>query len=448
LLRGRRTPSILAAGALFKHRAGMQEKATRAGASWGWGGFVRHPATHAILALGITQICAWGTSLYALGVLGKPIAADTGWSQSLVFGGLTVGLLVSGAVSTVIGRGIDRRGGRAIMAIGSIVMAIGLVLLSLVSDPYAYLAVWALLGIAMRMSLYDAAFAALVQVTPSRGRRAISYLTLFGGFASSVFWPIGHALNAEFGWRNTLLIFAAVNLLVCLPLHWLGLARRETAQHAAQVQVDGGAAAAADPPLEGTARRLAMGLFSLIVAASAVVFGALAVHLVPILEAAGLAGAVAVGIASLKGVAQVAGRIWDLTLARKWHPIDVGRVSVAFIPLSFAVLMLAGGSFTFALAFTLLFGISNGLVTIMRGAVPLALFGPKGYGEVLGILATPYLLLGAVAPAAFALIVERWGYSTGEAVLLGAGALSLLSMEIMARWYRRRQRQTGSGPSG
>ena len=426
----------------------MQERSTQAGAARGVGGFVRHPATHAILALGITQICAWGTSLYALGVLGKPIAADTGWSQSLVFGGLTVGLLVSSAVSPYVGRLIDRRGGQAVMSIGSIVMAVGLVLLSLVTAPYAYLAVWALLGIAMRMSLYDAAFAALVQVTPSRGRRAISYLTLFGGFASSVFWPIGHALNAEYGWRSTLLIFAAINLVVCLPLHWLGLARRETAEHAAQVQAEAGAAGTAEPPLEGTPRLVAMVLFSLIVAASAVVFGALAVHLVPILEAAGLAGAVAVGIASLKGVAQVAGRIWDLTLARKWHPIDVGRVSVAFIPLSFAVLMLGGGNFAAALAFTLLFGISNGLVTIMRGAVPLALFGPKGYGEVLGILATPYLLLGAVAPAAFALIVERWGYSAGEAVLLGAGALSLLSMEIMARWYRRRQRQTGSGPSG
>ena len=308
------------------------------------------------------------------------------------------------------------------------------------TDPYAYLAVWALLGIAMRMSLYDAAFAALVQVTPSRGRRAISYLTLFGGFASSVFWPIGHALNAEYGWRSTLLIFAAINIVVCLPLHWLGLARRETAEHAAQVQVDTGAAGMAEPPLEGAPRMVAMALFSLIVAASAVVFGALAVHLVPILEAAGLAGAVAVTIASLKGVAQVAGRIWDLTLARKWHPIDVGRVSVALIPLSFAILMLGGGNFATALAFTLVFGISNGLVTIMRGAVPLALFGPKGYGEVLGILATPYLLLAAIAPAAFALIVERWGYATGEAALLGAGALSLLSMEIMALWYRRRRR--------
>jgi MFS family permease len=417
----------------------MQERTTEARASQQRGGFVRHPATHAICALGITQICAWGTSLYALGVLGKPIAADTGWSQSLVFGGLTVGLLMSGAVSTVIGRAIDRRGGRGIMSVGSIVMAIGLVLLSLVTEPYGYLAVWALLGIAMRMSLYDAAFAALVQVTPSRGRRAISYLTLFGGFASSVFWPIGHALNAEYGWRTTLLIFAAINIVVCLPLHWLGLARRETAEQAALVETGAGATGTSEPPLEGVARRLAMALFSLIVAASAVVFGALAVHLVPLLEAAGLAGAVAVTIASLKGVAQVAGRIWDLTLARKWHPIDVGRVSVAFIPLSFAVLMLGGSSFAFALAFTLVFGISNGLVTIMRGAVPLALFGSKGYGEVLGILATPYLLLAAIAPAAFALIVERWGYGVGEAVLLGAGLVSFLAMEAMALWYRRRR---------
>jgi hypothetical protein len=183
-----------------------------------------------------------------------------------------------------------------------------------------------------------------------------------------------------------------------------------------------------------------MVLFSLIVAASAVVFGALAVHLVPILEAAGLAGALAVSIASLKGAAQVAGRIWDLTLARKWHPIDVGRVSIAFMPLSFAVLMLGGASFAAALAFTLLFGISNGLVTIMRGAVPLALFGTKGYGEVLGILATPYLLLAAVAPAAFAVIVERYGYTTGEAILLGAGLFSLLAMEVMSLWYRRQRR--------
>ena len=423
----------------------MQERRTESGVASARSRFLRDPATHAVLALGITQIIAWGTSLYALGVLGKPIAADMGWSQSLVFGGLTVGLLASGAVSTFVGRLLDRRGGRAIMSVGSVVMAAGLVLLSLVTDPYAYLAVWALLGIAMRLSLYDAAFAALVQVAPSRGRRAISYLTLFGGFASSIFWPIGHALNGAVGWRQTLLIFAAANILVCLPLHWFGLARRETAPQVVPSDAADQPVAMADPPLEGTARTIAMALFSLIVAASAFVFGALAVHLVPILEATGMAAAAAVVLASFKGVAQVVGRIWDLTLARKWHPIDVGRISILCIPLSFAVLMLGGSDFWAALAFTLLFGVANGLVTIMRGAVPLALFGPVGYGAVLGVLATPYLLLAAIAPAVFALVVEHYGYGAGEAIMLGAGILSLASMEVMALWYRRRKRALEQG---
>jgi predicted MFS family arabinose efflux permease len=275
-------------------------------------------------------------------------------------------------------------------------------------------------------------------MTPSRGRRAISYLTLFGGFASSVFWPIGHALNAAYGWRATLLIFAAANLLVCLPLHWFGLARREAPEQAGQAWSSEAAATPTGPPLEGATRTIAIALFSVIVAASALVIGALAVHLVPILEATGLAAATAVFVASLKGAAQVAGRIWDLTLARRWHPVDVGRVSIALMPLSFAVLMLGGANFWTALAFTLFFGVSNGLVTIMRGAVPLALFGPKGYGEVVGVLATPYLLLAAIAPVAFALGVERYGYAAAEAMLFAAGLFSFLGMELMARWYRRR----------
>ncbi len=414
----------------------MQERHRRLDSS-ALGSFLRHPATAAIVSLGFTQIISWGTTLYALGVLGKPIAADTGWSQTLVFGGLTVGLLVSGAVSPSVGRFLDRRGGRLAMSLGSVLVAIGLVLLARVHNPYSYLAAWAFLGLAMRLTLYDAAFAALVQVTPSRGRRAISYLTLFGGLASTAFWPIGHALNAAYGWRATLLIFAAINLLLCLPLHWLGLARCESPEQAEYARATGNDTQHSGRPLEGSARTIAMVLFGAIGAASAVVFGAMAVHLVPILEATGLGAAAAVFIASLKGVAQVTGRIWDLTLARKWHPLDVGRVSIAFMPLSFGVLMLGGASFWTALAFTLLFGVSNGLVTIVRGAVPLALFGAQGYGEILGILATPYLVLAALAPAAFALVVERWGYGAGEAILLGAGLISLLGMELLTRWYRR-----------
>jgi predicted MFS family arabinose efflux permease len=187
-----------------------------------------------------------------------------------------------------------------------------------------------------------------------------------------------------------------------------------------------------------------MVLFGIIVALSAIVFGAMAVHLVPVLEATGLAAGTAVFLASLKGFAQVGGRIWDLVFARHWHALDVGRVSIAFMPLAFLVLMLGGSSFATAFAFILLFGISNGLVTIIRGAVPLALFGPKGYGVVLGILATPYLVLAAVSPACFALVVERWGYGVGEALLFASGFLSFVGMELMTIWYRRRERSAAA----
>lgn len=409
--------------------------------------FMRSRVTQTICALGLTQIVSWGTSLYALGVLGKPIAADTGWSQTLVFGGLTVGLLTSSVLSPWIGGLIDVRGGRSIMCLGTLLLSAGLVVLSLVNGPIAYLAAWAFLGVGMRMTLYDAAFPSLVQVMPSQGRRAISYLTLYGGFASSVFWPIGHALNGAYGWRTTLVIFAIVNVCLTLPLTLFALAWREEPEPARPASDDQAANPAPGThaqPLEGTARLIAMSLFGVIVALSAVVFGAMAVHLVPVLEATGLAAGTAVFLASLKGFAQVGGRVWDLVVAKSWHALDVGRVSIAFIPLSYLVLMLGGASFATALAFTILFGISNGLVTIIRGAVPLALFGPKGYGTVLGILATPYLVLAAVSPAAFALIVERWGYGAGEAVMLVSGLLSLLGMEVMTAWYRRRERGAAS----
>jgi predicted MFS family arabinose efflux permease len=146
-----------------------------------------------------------------------------------------------------------------------------------------------------------------------------------------VFWPIAHLLNDAYGWRTPLVIFAALNLLLYAPLDWIGLARGESPPQAQQAPAAATATVPGRPPLEGRARTLAMLLFGTIVAASAIVFGAMAAHLVPLLEASGLASATAVWIASLKGVAQVAGRIWDLTLARKWHPIDLGRVSVAII---------------------------------------------------------------------------------------------------------------------
>lgn len=398
------------------------------------------PMGVAVHALGLTQIIAWGTTLYALGVLGKPIMEDTGWSSTIIFGGLTIGLLVSGVISTWIGRLIDRAGARSVMTIGAVLNAAGLVMLAYVTDPYAYLAVWALLGVSMRMTLYDAAFAALVQVTPERGRRAISYLTLYGGFASTVFWPVGHWLNEAVGWRETCLIFAVLNVLACGPLNWWGLARRETdaaEAEAAAATVASQVHAPPAKPLEGTTKRIAMILFSIATSAYAFIFGAASVHLVGLIETTGIATAAAVTIASMKGVAQVGGRLWEIIFARNMAPINLARVPVWLMPVSFVILLTIGAGIWPALTFTVFFGAANGLITIVRGALPLALFGTKGYGEILGVLATPYLLINALAPAAFAVVIDWGGYEAGQWLLFAAALISLAAMEFMTIWYRR-----------
>jgi Major Facilitator Superfamily len=402
---------------------------------------LRDPLNRAIAALGVTQIIAWGTTLYALGVLGKPIVNDTGWSPALVYGGLTAALLVSGIVSISAGRWLDHYGGRAVMTLGSLLTALSLALVAQTTSVWAYLAAWGLVGFAMRLSLYDAGFAALVQMAPARGRRAISLLTLPGGLASTILWPVGAGLEHLYGWRATLLIFAAMNLALCAPLHWFGLARSGVAN----IPTDGGRApltqqvtdAPATAPLEGTRRTWAMLLFSLVMSASAIVMGAMAVHLVPILAATGLDPRYAVLLASVKGVAQTVARLIELVFGKSLHAVTLARLTFALLPLSFAVLLAGGAGFITAAVFVVLFGAANGLTTIVRGAVPLVLFGPKGYGEVLGKLATPILLMNAIAPMAFALLTDGAGPATGIIVLAAASLLAVVAMEIMAHWMRR-----------
>ena len=420
-------------------RAGSSARAS-------WRARLTDPMMGAVLALGITQITAWGTSYYCLGVLAGPISQDTGWSRGFVFLGFTVALLAMGLVSSAVGRAIDRHGARAVMTLGTVLVSAGLFSLAHVHSEAAYLAVWVFLGLGMRMCLYDAAFAALVQVTPSRGRMAISYLTLFGAFASSVFWVVGHALNEQVGWRQTLVLFALINLAVCLPLHWLGLARRETAEGAAAptavppASPDG-------PPLEGRARSVAIALFALIMSLNGFVFGVISVQLVPLLEAAGLATAAAVWVASMKGVAQFGGRVVEIVFGRNLRAITVGRFAVGILPPSLLLLLFGTGSLPMIVAFTLLMGASQGVITIVRGAVPLALFGAKGYGAVLGAIATPVLVVNAASPTAFAWIVDRWGWGTARVVLLVSCSAAWLAMELMSRWYERQRGAVASTAS-
>jgi predicted MFS family arabinose efflux permease len=400
------------------------------------------PFVAAVGSLGIHQITAWGTSYYCLGVLAVPLGRDTGWSLSLIYFGFTVALLTMGLVSTWVGRAIDHYGARRVMTLGALLVSAGMVALSLVRSETAYLAVWSFVGLGMRMYLYDAAFAALVQVVPSRGRQAISYLTLFGAFASSVFWVLGHFLNEAFGWRQTLMLFAAINLVVCLPLSWFGLARRETSR--AGRDPDEKSGPPADPPLRGRLRSVAIALFALIMSLNGLVFGVVTVQLVPLLGAAGLTTAAAVWIASTKGFAQFGGRIIEIFFGRNLHVMTVARVAIGVLPFSFLLLIFAGGHFQQILAFTLLMGASQGVITIVRGSVPLVLFGPTGYATVLGLIATPILIVNAAAPTLCALVVDRWGWQNLQVVLLACSTASWLAMELMSRWYRRNRSRGGN----
>ena len=397
---------------------------------------VADPMFVAVGSLGIHQIAAWGTSYYCLGVLAVPIGIDTGWSLSLIYFGFTVALLTMGLVSTWVGRAIDYYGARMVMTIGTLLVSIGLLVLSLVRSEATYLAVWVFIGLGMRMCLYDAAFAALVQVLPSRGRLAISYLTLFGAFASSVFWVLGHFLNGAFGWRQTLVLFAAINLIICLPLSWFGLARRESSGAGTRTS-DADTGSHSGPPLKGRLRSVAIALFALIMSLNGLVFGVVTVQLVPLLEAAGLTTAAAVWIASTKGFAQFGGRIVEIFFGRNLHVITVARVAIGILPASFLLLLLAGGNFQYILAFTLLMGASQGVITIVRGSVPLVLFGTTGYATVLGLIATPILIVNAASPTLCAMVVDRWSWQSLQVVLLVCSTASWLAMEVMSRWYKR-----------
>lgn len=407
-------------------------------------GWFADPMLAAVHALGITQITAWGTSYYCLGVLADPIAASMHWSRSFVFLGFTVALIVMALISTTVGRLIDTRGARVVMAFGTLLVSAALLALAFVTDRNAYLAVWAFLGLGMRCCLYDAAFAALVQVTPTRGRTAISYLTLYGAFASSIFWTVGHYLNQWVGWRQTLIVFAAINLVVCLPLNWFGLARREDAQPTAAATRAHTAASPEGPVLEGRLRTIGVILFALIMSLNGFVFGVISQQLVSLLEASGMAAAAAVWVASLKGFAQFGGRVVEIVFGRNLKAITVARIAIGVLPFSLVLLLAAAGNFAAILAFTLLMGASQGVITIVRGAVPLALFGTKGYGSILGVIATPILIVGAAAPTVFALMVDGLGWHTSQIVLLGCATLSWIAIELMSRWYAATQRRAAA----
>lgn len=375
-----------------------------------------------VLCLGLAQLVSWGISYYLIGAFGERIAAEFGWSQALIHGGLSAALLVMGLASPLIGRLIDRHGGRRVMCAGSLLTAAGCVGLALAQGVIAYYAAWLCLGLAMRLTLYDAAFAALARIGGRAARRPIAQITLLGGLASTVFWPLGHALAEQLGWRGALLVYAGFALLT-LPLH-LALPRG-----AAPAERGTTPAAAPLPPGD---MRLAGLLYALIVTLAGVLNAGMSAHMIGILTGLGLPAAIAVWIAATRGIGQSLARLCEVLFGARASPFDLNLLACLVLPLCFAAGLAGGASALAALGFAFAYGAGNGILTITRGTLPLLLFDPLRYGSEVGRLLAPGFLLSAAAPLLYALLIERHG-AAAALILSGALAATMLAAALALR---------------
>jgi MFS family permease len=383
-----------------------------------------------VTALGLTQIMAWGSSYYLPAVIAPAVSADTGWPFAWVIGSLSLGLLVAGLVSPRVGAAIERHGGRITLAFSAVCLGAGQLVLAASPTLAVFVAGWLIIGLGMGAGLYDAAFGTLGRLYGRGARSTITSLTLFGGFASTICWPISALLLDAFGWRAVCLAYAAVQLLAALPLYLLVLPRR----------VPAAALPSASPAAEtGLATRSLplMATLAASITVASVISSTLSVHLLTVLQSTGMALGAAVGLGALVGPSQVAARAAEMALGRFHHPIWTKLAAVSFVVLGVAALRTGLPVLPAALA---LYGAGIGLESIARGTLPLALFGAPGYARLMGRLAMPSLIAQAAAPSAGALLIDHAGTSGMLTVLLGLALLNLVLVAALFALHRARPR--------
>lgn len=371
-----------------------------------------------VTLLGVTQILAWGSSYYLPAVLAAPTSADTGWSLSLVVGGLSLGLVIAGLVSPAVGNWIGRGHGRWVLASSSLFLALGLLCLASAGTLPLYFFGWVIIGLGMGAGLYDAAFAALGTLYGLDARRTITALTLFGGFASTVCWPLSAYLLEQIGWRGTCVAYAGIHLFFTMPAYAMLYPSRRGVGGAVSPAVR---AARLFPPGEFSSFLLLGASISL----AALISTVLSVHLITVLQAGGMTLASAVALGAMVGPSQVTARLAEMFLGRHYHPIWTKLASTSLV--TAGILLLFNGTPFLALGL-ILYGCGIGLESIARGALPLAMFGAEGYGARMGRLALPSLVAQAVAPFLGALLLEIGGAHLTLLVLsaLAAGNVGLV----------------------
>jgi MFS family permease len=389
------------------------------------------PTTRTVAGLGFTQIVGWGTTYLMPSVLGRSIQDALSISSELVFAGITVMFGVGALCAPRIGKIVDRTGARWIMTVGSLAYGLALVALSMSQGPISYLAGWAVLGVASSLALSIPSSIAMVQVAGPGARRAISQLTIIGGLASSVFWPATGMLDAAFGWRQTLLIYAAIHLLACAPVHFLVLPRRPPVHPVSP----GGATAPASVIAPSDLSRVYL-LLSISLSFGAFVFTGVQVHMIEILRGLGHAPAPALLLASLIGPAQVGIRLFEMIFGHRYSIMRSAVLGSAMLPIGIGLALIAGDGFAVALVVMLAYGMSNGLKAVQRATLPLALFGRAQFGAYMGRLALPQGIVSAASPPAMAAMLSQFGTPAALWLTLAAATVSLIAMIMLARLGR------------
>jgi MFS family permease len=389
-----------------------------------------------VLALGFTQTVAWASSIYLIAIVADPIASDLGLTASTVFGAFSIALVVMGVCGPAVGRRIDERGGRGVLATSNVVIACGLVLLSVAWNSAVLFAAWMVLGVGMALGLYDAAFAALVRTFGTEARAPITGITLIAGFASTVGWPMTALIVEAFGWRASCIAWAATHVLIALPMNLIFIPATRHIADAASAPSQASQPASNMLPertLMSRDLRRAFILVTMFTAMAAFVTSAMAAHLPGLLLAFGATNAAALAAAALVGPAQVVARLVEFLAAQRFrfHPLITARVAVALHPMGAVLLLAFGGPPLAASLFALMHGAGNGMVTIARGTMPLAIFGVAGYGRRQGLIGVSARAMQALAPYAFGVSLERFG--PGAAIgltvtfsLMALGALMAL----------------------
>jgi hypothetical protein len=348
-----------------------------------------------IAVLGTAQTLAWASSYYLPAILADPIARDLGISSNWFFAAFSASLVISGLLGPWIGRHIDQVGGRPVLCASNIVLAIGLALLGASASIGMMMASWLFLGVGMGLGLYDAAFGALGRIYGKDAGGAITGITLIAGFASTVGWPLSSLGLQTIGWRETCYVWALAHLVIGLPLNLLlpRVERTVTAE---------GPVTKPHIPIDRT-----MILLSFAFAAAWTVTSAMAAHLPRIVEAFGATPAQAVFAGMMIGPAQVGARVFQASVLSRFHPVVATRLACITHPIGACAIGIFGGGA--AAAFALLHGAGNGILTIARGTLPLAIFGPENYAYRLGVIGAPSRICQAVAPVAFGLLIEPMG---------------------------------------